>query len=59
MKELRQGSPFSPILFSIVSDMLAIIINRGKKNGQVNGLIPHLVDGGVSVLHYMDDTIIF
>jgi hypothetical protein len=25
----------------------------------VGGLIPHLVDGGVSILEYMDDTIIF
>jgi hypothetical protein len=26
---------------------------------QVNGLIPHLVDGGVSILQCADDTIIF
>jgi hypothetical protein len=39
--------------------MLAIIINRAKEDGQVNGLIPHLVDGGVSILQYADDTIIF
>jgi hypothetical protein len=39
--------------------MLAIIINRAKEDGQVNGLIPHLVDGGVSILQYAGDTIIF
>jgi hypothetical protein len=39
--------------------MLAIIINHAKEDGQVNGLIPHLVDGGVSILQYADDTIIF
>jgi hypothetical protein len=49
----------SPILFNIVADMLAIIINHAKEDGQVNGLIPHLVDGGVSILQYADDTIIF
>jgi hypothetical protein len=49
-KGLRQGDPLSPILFNIVADMLAIIINRAKEDGQVNGLIPHLVDGGVSIL---------
>jgi hypothetical protein len=49
----------SPILFNIVADMLAIIINHAKGDGQVNGLIPHLVDGGVSILQYADDTIIF
>jgi hypothetical protein len=39
--------------------MLAIMINRAKEDGQVSGLIPHLVDGGVSILQYADDTIIF
>jgi hypothetical protein len=49
-KGLRQGDPLSPILFNIVADMLAIIIQRAKEDGQVEGLIPHLVDGGVSIL---------
>jgi hypothetical protein len=39
--------------------MLAIIIQRAKEDGQVEGLIPHLVDGGVSILQYAYDTIIF
>jgi hypothetical protein len=39
--------------------MLAIIINHAKEDGQVSGLIPHLVDGGVSILQCADDTIIF
>jgi hypothetical protein len=39
--------------------MLAIIIQRAKEDGRVDGLIPHLVDGGVSILQYADDTIIF
>jgi hypothetical protein len=45
-KGLRQGNPLSPILFNIVADMLAIMIARAKEDGQVDGLIPHLVDGG-------------
>ena len=51
--------PLSPILFNLVADMLAILIARAKEDGQVDGLIPHLVEGGVSILQYADDTIIF
>ena len=35
------------------------LIGRAKDAGQVVGLVPHLVDGGVSILQYADDTIIF
>jgi hypothetical protein len=58
-KGLRQGDPLSPILFNLVADMLAIMIERAKQDGEVSGLIPHLVDGGLSILQYADDTIIF
>jgi hypothetical protein len=51
-KGLRQGDPLPHILFNIIVDMLAILIARGKEDGQVGGLIPHLVEGGVSVLQY-------
>ena len=44
-KGLRQGDPLSPILFNIVADMLAILIERAKSEGQIEGVIPHLVDG--------------
>ncbi|WVZ49806.1 hypothetical protein U9M48_001132 [Paspalum notatum var. saurae] len=58
-KGLRQGDPLSPILFNIVVDMLAVIFNRAKVGGLVNGIIPHLVEDGLSVLQYADDTVIF
>ncbi|WVZ85025.1 hypothetical protein U9M48_031988 [Paspalum notatum var. saurae] len=58
-KGLRQGDSLSPILFNLVVDMLAIFITRPKENGQVQGLVPRLVDGGLSILQYADDTILF
>jgi hypothetical protein len=38
--------------------MLAVLIARAKEDGQVDGLIPHLV-GRVSILQYADNTVIF
>src|SRR6266542_370323 len=57
-KGLRQGDPLSPILFNIVADMLAVLIEHAKVNGQIEGVVPHLVDGGLSILQYADDTIL-
>jgi hypothetical protein len=39
--------------------MLAISINRAKLEGHIDGVVPHLVDDGLSILQYVDDTIIF
>src|SRR3954468_17744746 len=58
-KGLRQGDPLSPLLFTIVADMLAILIERAKADGQIEGVVPHLIDGGLSILQYADDTILF
>jgi len=56
---LRQGDPLSPFLFNIVADMLAMLVSRARENGQIEGVVPHLIDGGLSILQYADDTIIF
>jgi hypothetical protein len=33
------------MLFNIVADMLAIMIERAKVDGLIEGVVPHLVDG--------------
>jgi hypothetical protein len=47
------------MLFNLVADMLAVLTARAKEDGQVGGLISHLVEGGILILQYADDTILF
>jgi hypothetical protein len=42
-KVLRQGDPLFPILFSLVADMLAVLIEMSEGMGFIDGLVPHLV----------------
>ena len=49
----------SPIKFNIVADMLVLLIKRAKNDGQIRCVIPYLIDNGLSILQYADDTIIF
>lgn len=49
----------SPNLFHIVADMLVVLIKRIKNDGQFSGIMPHLVEDGLSILQYADDTILF
>jgi hypothetical protein len=39
--------------------MLAIIIKHTKVEGHIEGLVPHLVDGCLSIFGYANDTILF
>jgi hypothetical protein len=52
LKGLCQGDPLSPMIFNIVANMFVLLIARAKEDKQVGGLIPHLVEGGVSILQY-------
>jgi hypothetical protein len=46
------------MLFNIVDDMLAILIERMKSDGQIEEVILHLVHGGLSILQYAHDIIL-
>jgi hypothetical protein len=49
-KDLRQEDPLSPILFNLVANMLSLLINRAREDGQIRGLVPHLVERGALYL---------
>ncbi len=38
--------------------MLAILMQRAKDQGRFKGVVPHLVDNGLSILKYANDTIL-
>jgi hypothetical protein len=47
------------MLFNIEVDILVVMIERAKADGHIEDVIPYLVDGGLSILQYANDTILF
>jgi hypothetical protein len=41
-----------------MADSLAAILSRAKEAGHIQGVVPHLIPGGVTHLQYADDTMI-
>jgi len=56
---LRQGDPLSPLLFNLVGDALSAMLHLAGARGEIKGLVPHLIEGGLTHLQYADDTVIF
>jgi hypothetical protein len=52
-KGLRQENPLLLMLFNIVTNMFAIVIERAKSDGKCLGVMSHLVDCGLSILQYV------
>jgi hypothetical protein len=42
----------------MAADALAHVIDKAKAQGYVKGVVPQLVEGGVTHLQYTDDTIL-
>jgi hypothetical protein len=55
---VRQGDPLSQILFDFMVDALAAMISRVKEVGHKQGVVSHLILGGVLHMQYADDTLI-
>jgi hypothetical protein len=46
---VRQGDPLSPILFDFMVDGLAAILAKASSAGHIEGVIPHLIPGGLRI----------
>ena len=49
-KGLRQGDPLSPLLFNLVANALSAMLSRGCSARMIKGLVPHLLEGGLTHL---------
>lgn len=57
-KGLRQEDPLSLLLFNLVADALSAMLSRASSAGLIQGLVPHLIEGGLLHLQYADDTVV-
>jgi hypothetical protein len=58
-KGVRQGNPLSPFLFNMGGgEVLTKMVLQDQSNGLFVGLAPDLVENGVGILQYVDDTVL-
>jgi len=56
---LRHGNLLFPLIFTLVADVLTMMINRGREQGLLQGVVPSSLSGGISILQDADDTLLF
>jgi hypothetical protein len=57
-KGVRQGDPFAPFLFNMAANSLSKMMYLAQQNGLITGLADNLVEKGIAILQYADDTIL-
>jgi hypothetical protein len=55
---LRQEDPFSPLLFNLVAEVLAILLRKASNLRMIKGVMSHLIPEGITHIQYADDTIL-
>uniref|UniRef100_A0A8R7PUA3 Reverse transcriptase domain-containing protein n=1 Tax=Triticum urartu TaxID=4572 RepID=A0A8R7PUA3_TRIUA len=53
---LCQGDPSLPLIFNYVVDAFSAMLDKARADGHIEGLVPHLIPGGVTQLQYADNT---
>jgi hypothetical protein len=57
-KGVRQGDPLSPFFFNMAGEVLTKMVLSAQRNGLFSGLASNLVENGIAILQYADDTVL-